>query len=163
MVCGFCCVGIGWSGATHGLDQWAGNDDRAGVWVEQGSFQRTDRVKEDSRETACETQRGRPRQLRVQLRVWRERQNMMFISTSKNLWIWIEKWLTFPGYNIHHMKHFVLVWFKTYLSMHNHIMLLKTSITFYIGFVCWSFSASHLIYIPALSPVSEGAVQKEYN
>lgn len=74
VVCGFCCVGIGRRGATNGLDERAGDDDGAGVRVEQSGFQRADGVKEHSRETACEAQRGEPRQLRVQLtRVCRER------------------------------------------------------------------------------------------
>lgn len=53
----------------------AGDDHGAGVRVEQGSFQRADGVEEDGGQTACETQRGKPRQLRVQLtRVCRERE-----------------------------------------------------------------------------------------
>ena len=80
LVCGFCCICAGWSRATYGLDQWAHDSDRAGVWMEQGSFQRADGVKKNGRQTACETQGAKTSQFWIQVsRVWKEdRESMKF-------------------------------------------------------------------------------------
>lgn len=122
MVCRFCCVGIGWSGATCGLDQGASNNDRTGVWMKQGSFQRTDRVKEDSRETARKTQRGRLRQLRVQLRVWRHREGQsVYVLTS-----WREKLFSFPQDTAHETPCPNLI-YNPFIKAHSHLYIVSAA------------------------------------
>lgn len=74
-VCGFCCIGIGRRrGTTARLGQWA-SDNNGAVRVQQSSFQRTDVVKVNSWQTACEPKRGQLGQLCIHLiRLWTRRE-----------------------------------------------------------------------------------------
>lgn len=64
---GFCCIGISWREETTGPEERTADDNWAGARVEQSSFQGTDGVKKDSRQTACETQRAQLSQFWIQL------------------------------------------------------------------------------------------------